>query len=137
MLTFTDKAAVEMKERIYSAVCDELAATGRPHFQKIKDTFLNNHISTFHAFCAALLREYPIEAGLNPYFRVLDETDKVFFLRRSITRAIRELAADRDNAEINLLSAEYSRAALVGAVYTPVSYTHLDVYKRQACRRLP
>lgn len=118
VLTFTDKAAVEMKERIYSAVCDELAATGRPHFQKIKDTFLNNHISTFHAFCAALLREYPIEAGLNPYFRVLDETDKVFFLRRSITRAIRELAADRDNAELNLLSAEYSRAALVGAVYT-------------------
>jgi ATP-dependent helicase/nuclease subunit A len=118
VLTFTDKAAVEMKERIYSAVDAELAKTGHPPFQRLKDTFLNNYISTFHAFCAALLREYPIEAGLDPYFRVLDESDKIFFLRKSIARAIKELAADRTNREIYLLSAEFSRAALGGAVFT-------------------
>jgi len=117
VLTFTDKAAVEMKERIYAAIEKELQRTHEPHFQKLKDTFFNNYISTFHAFCAALLREYPIEAGIDPYFRVLDETDKVLFLRKSINRSLRELAADKDNRDIHLLSGEFSRAALGGSVF--------------------
>ncbi len=120
VLTFTDKAAVEMKERIYNAIDKELAEKGEPHFQKLKDTFLNSYISTFHAFCAALLREYPIEAGLDPSFRVLDESDKIIFLRRSIARSIRELAAGGGGVEreLYLLSGEFSRAALGGAVFT-------------------
>ncbi len=117
VLTFTDKAAVEMKERIYAAIEKELQRTGELHFQKLKDTFFNNYISTFHAFCAALLREYPIEAGIDPYFRVLDETDKVLFLRKSINRSLRELAADKHNRDIHLLSGEFSRAALSGSIF--------------------
>jgi ATP-dependent helicase/nuclease subunit A len=117
VLTFTDKAAVEMKERIYGAIETELAQTKQPHFQKLKDTFLNNYISTFHSFCAALLREYPIEAGIDPYFRVLDETDKVFFLRKSISRSLKELAADKTNRAIRLLSGEFSRSSLAAALF--------------------
>jgi len=117
VLTFTDKAAVEMKERIYQAIEKELAQTGEDHFQKLKDTFLHNYISTFHSFCAALLREYPIEAGIDPYFRVLDETEKVFFLRRSINKSLRELAAKKDEPNIQVLSDEFSRSVLAECVY--------------------
>ncbi|MBS4006939.1 MAG: UvrD-helicase domain-containing protein [Clostridium sp.] len=117
VLTFTDKAAIEMKERIYASIEHELQKTGETHFQKLKDTFFNNYISTFHAFCAALLREYPIEAGIDPYFRVLDETEKVFFLRKSINRALREMAANRQHQDIHLLSGELSRAAIGSAIF--------------------
>jgi ATP-dependent helicase/nuclease subunit A len=117
VVTFTDKAAVEMKERIYGAIERELAGSGDPHFQKLKDTFLNNHISTFHGFCAALLREYPIEADIDPYFRVLDETDKLFLLRKSINRSLKELAADKSNPDIQLLSEEFSRSALGNSIF--------------------
>ncbi len=117
VLTFTDKAASEMKERIYNAVEKELSAYGDPHFQRMKDTFYNNYISTFHAFCAALLREYPIEAGIDPYFRVLDETDKVFFLRRCINRSLRALAADKNHPDIHRLSGEFTRTTLANAVF--------------------
>jgi ATP-dependent helicase/nuclease subunit A len=117
VLTFTDKAAVEMKERIYVAIENNLQRTGEPHFQKLKDTFFNNYISTFHAFCAALLREYPVEAGIDPHFRVLDETEKVFFLKKSINRSLRELATDKRNQDIHLLSGEFSRAAIAGSIY--------------------
>ncbi len=117
VLTFTDKAAVEMKERIYQAIEKELAQTEEDHFLKLKDTFLHNYISTFHSFCAALLREYPIEAGIDPYFRVLDETEKVFFLRRSINKSLRELAAKKDEPHIRVLSDEFSRAVLAECVY--------------------
>ncbi|MCL6590160.1 MAG: UvrD-helicase domain-containing protein [Firmicutes bacterium] len=117
VLTFTDKAAVEMKERIYNAVEKELARTGDPHFQKIKDTFFNNYISTFHAFCAALLREYPIEAAIDPYFRVLDETDQMFFLTKSVNRALKEMAAAKNNMDIQLLSEEFSRSGLSASIF--------------------
>jgi ATP-dependent helicase/nuclease subunit A len=118
VLTFTDKAAVEMKERIYGAIETEFAKTNQPHFQKLKDSFLNNYISTFHAFCAALLREYPIEAGIDPYFRVLDETDKIFFLRKSINRSLKELAADKNNKDIHLLGEEFSKSTLGNSIFT-------------------
>lgn len=118
IVTFTDKAAVEMKERIYRTIEDELAQKKTPHLQRLKDTFFNNYISTFHAFCAALLREYPIEARLDPYFRVLDETDKVFFLRRVINKTLRDLAQEKENKDIHLLSGEFSRTAMADAVFT-------------------
>lgn len=117
VLTFTDKAAGEMKERIYQAIEGELARSQEPHFQRLKDTFHHNHINTFHAFCAALLREYPIEAGIDPYFRVLDETDKVFFLRRSIGRVLRTLAADCGQPDIHRLSGEFTRGSLTNALF--------------------
>lgn len=120
VLTFTDKAAVEMKERIYRAVDRELADSGDDHFQKLKDTFLHNYISTFHAFCATLLREYPIEAKIDPYFRVLDETEKVFFLRASINRALRSLATDKNNSDIPVLSEEFSRTMIANFVFTVI-----------------
>ena len=117
VLTFTDKAAVEMKERIYGAVEKELEKTGNPDFQKLKDNFFNNYISTFHAFCAALLREYPIEADIDPYFRVLDETEKVFFLRSSINRLLKERASQKENRDIHILSEEMTRGALAAAIF--------------------
>jgi ATP-dependent helicase/nuclease subunit A len=118
VVTFTDKAAVEMKERIYSAIEKELTQTGNKHFQKLKDTFLNNYISTFHGFCAAILREYPIEAGIDPYFRVMDESEKVFFLRRCINRSLKELASDKNNRYIHILSSEFTRTMLINSIFS-------------------
>ena len=100
VVTFTDKAAVEMKERVYSAIDSEIVKSGNDHFKKLRDDFLKNRISTFHAFCAALLREYPIEAQIDPYFRVMDETDKIFFLRRIIDRCVKELAEQKDHPDL-------------------------------------
>jgi len=122
VVTFTDKAAVEMKERIYAAIEAEIERGGpqAEHFKGLRDSFLSNRISTFHAFCAGLLREYPIEAQIDPYFRVMDEVDKVFFLRRVINRTLNRLAEDKSNPELTVLSREWSRAALANTVYTGI-----------------
>ncbi len=118
VVTFTDKAAVEMKERIYAAIDREIENKFDEHFKKLRDDFLKNRISTFHAFCAALLREYPIEAQIDPYFRVLDETDKVFFLRRIVDKSIQEMAEQKNHPDLTILTHEWSKAGIAGAVYT-------------------
>ncbi len=65
-LTFTDKAAAEMEERV-----DLLVPYG------YADVF----ISTFHAFGDRLLRENALEVGLTPDFRVLNRAEQVIFFR--------------------------------------------------------
>ena len=75
---------------------------------------------TFHAFCAALLREYPIEAQIDPYFRVMDETDKIFFLRRIIDRSINELAEQKDHPDLSILSQEWSKTGIAYAIYAMI-----------------
>jgi len=117
VVTFTDKAAVEMKERIYAAIDNEIELTNDTHFKVLRDDFLKNRISTFHAFCAGLLREYPIEAQIDPYFRVIDETDKIFFLRRVIDRSLKALAEQKSHPELKILTQEWSKSVIVNAIY--------------------
>jgi DNA helicase II / ATP-dependent DNA helicase PcrA len=65
-LTFTDKAAAEMEERV-----DTLVPYG----------YADVPISTFHAFGDRVLRENALEQGLPPDFRVLSRAEQVIFLR--------------------------------------------------------
>lgn len=68
-LTFTDKAASEMEERV-----DLLVPYG----------FADVRISTFHAFGDRALREHCFEAGLSPDFQVLSQAEAVVLLREHL-----------------------------------------------------
>jgi DNA helicase-2/ATP-dependent DNA helicase PcrA len=65
-LTFTDKAAAEMEERV-----DTLVPYG----------YADVEISTFHAFGDQILRAHALEGGLTPDFRVLSRAEQVIFFR--------------------------------------------------------
>jgi DNA helicase-2/ATP-dependent DNA helicase PcrA len=65
-LTFTDKAAAEMEERV-----DVLVPYG----------YTDVAISTFHAFGDRVLRDYALDLGLAPDFRILTRAEQVIFLR--------------------------------------------------------
>ena len=70
-LTFTEKAAAEMKIRVREALAKKEGA----RWDSLRDEFLWANISTFHSFCAQVLREFPLEAGVAPGFAVLDERE--------------------------------------------------------------
>ena len=74
-ITFTQKAAAEMRERIArrlsAALAEELPEPERQRLRQIREDLPAARISTIHAFCAALLREYPIEADVGPSLRGL------------------------------------------------------------------
>ncbi|HEX6693958.1 MAG TPA: UvrD-helicase domain-containing protein [Longimicrobiales bacterium] len=75
-VTFTRKAASELRERFQTALESALraarSADERDEEQRI-DRALRDidraFLGTIHAFCARLLRERPLEAGLDPEFR--------------------------------------------------------------------
>ena len=74
-ITFTDKAAAEMKERIFKEITRQFEIN-RPKQERLFNLLqqLNNvQISTIHSFCAGVLRQYAIEAQLNPSFQILKD----------------------------------------------------------------
>lgn len=68
-LTFTDKAAREMEERIDIAM---------PY------GYTQMWISTFHAFCDRILRNEAIHIGLNPSYKLMTEAESILFLRQNL-----------------------------------------------------
>ena len=64
-LTFTDKAAAEMRERVRLMISER--ADGEA--ETILEDFHWSTILTFHAFCAEIIRDYPLENGLTPTSR--------------------------------------------------------------------
>ncbi|MCX6809478.1 MAG: ATP-dependent DNA helicase [Candidatus Berkelbacteria bacterium] len=68
-LTFTDKAAAEMEERV-----DRIVPYG----------FVDTQISTFHAFGDRLLRDFALDLGLPANFKVLTQTEQAIFVRENL-----------------------------------------------------
>src|SRR5688572_1181509 len=77
-VTFTEKAAGELKLRLRQELERGTGDSGLDAASRARlDAALMNleeaHVSTIHGFCADLLRERPVEAGVDPLFRVLTE----------------------------------------------------------------
>ncbi|MBN2369255.1 MAG: ATP-dependent helicase [Vicinamibacteria bacterium] len=70
-LTFTEKAAIEMAERV-----DQLIPYG----------YVETWIGTFHAFGDRILRDAALESGLDPDFRVLARPEQIIFLKERLWR---------------------------------------------------
>jgi len=70
-VTFTDKAAQEMEERI-----DKLLPYG----------YLDLWISTFHSFCQRILREHGLDIGIPTNFKVLDQTTAWLLVRKNLDK---------------------------------------------------
>ncbi len=75
-ITFTEKAAGELKVRLREAI-EKALSISPAHAREILVQALGDleraSISTIHSFCASLLRERPIEASIDPNSEPLDE----------------------------------------------------------------
>src|SRR5205823_13954405 len=67
-ITFTEKAAAEMKTRIRERF---IGLGERERAREAEGAW----VSTIHGFCARVLRTHPLAAGVDPEYRVLDETE--------------------------------------------------------------
>src|SRR5262249_38720368 len=77
-VTFTEKGAGETKLRLRSEIETARAEAGpeqRARLDRALEELELARIGTIHAFCLDLLRERPMEAGIDPLFEVASEQD--------------------------------------------------------------
>jgi ATP-dependent helicase/nuclease subunit A len=102
-ITFTDRAAREMRDRIRAA-CDERLQNCEPnevaHWLGILRGLDGARISTIHSFCTGLLRSHAVEASLDPRFGVLDAAVADTLLRHVARDTLHTLLEDWDDDAI-------------------------------------
>ncbi|MCL4236384.1 MAG: UvrD-helicase domain-containing protein, partial [Deltaproteobacteria bacterium] len=94
-ITFTEKAAAELRAKIREALQDELAKSpgAAPARQALADIDAAT-ISTIHSFCQSLLKRRPLQAALDPLATILDQDDEDELLAKFYDRFFDDLAMD-------------------------------------------
>ena len=112
-ITFTEKAAAEMKERIIEEMSEETANAGvasSNSLQRFRDAMNAAHISTIHAFCASLLREFPFQAHVPANFSIVQGIDQKLLLQKTLRETLKAIATNPDDphrAELTRLLQRY------------------------------
>src|SRR2546422_7279989 len=114
VITYTEKAAGELRSRIRA----RLVERGRSDLARELD---GAWISTIHGFCHRLLRSHPFAAGVDPRFRVLDESEGRVLRGEAFAAALTAFCANDDPARLRLLAvcgADGLRRMLTGVYET-------------------
>jgi len=93
-VTFTEKAAGELKLRLREKLEEERARTENQRLDSALAKLEEAHVNTIHGFCADLLRERPVEARVDPIFRVLTEPEADRLYARAFAAWLQETLKD-------------------------------------------
>jgi hypothetical protein len=85
-ITFTDKAANNMRDRLARVFQDRAEIRGKLE---------RAYVSTVHGFCARLLKENAVFAGLDPEFYVMDERESLREQRRAVDEVLDGMFAEQ------------------------------------------
>jgi len=103
-LTFTNKAAQEMRERIVQLVRDVTIVRNELNVLNSSGEFNLPFIGTFHSFCVRILRLHAIKIGYTPYFTIFDDDDSLGVIKE----AMKEVGVDPKQFPAGLLKSVIS-----------------------------
>jgi ATP-dependent helicase/nuclease subunit A len=114
-ITFTNRAANEMRERVRSRI-DELLreAEGdeRRRWLRHKRSLEGAVVTTIHGFCSRLLHEFPVEANIDPQFVLLDEHQAAMMLEAVVDETLSDAIHHGNEKIVQLAQAVGGRGSL-------------------------
>ncbi|MFN2492892.1 MAG: UvrD-helicase domain-containing protein [Pyrinomonadaceae bacterium] len=117
-ITFTNRAANEMRERLrkdLDRILAESAPDERQRWMRYKRTLDGAVIDTIHGFCARLLRDFPVEARIDPQFLLLDAHDAAILLEAAVEETLTEFISS-GRKSISQLALGFGRSKLADAL---------------------
>lgn len=103
-ITFTEKAAREMRNRVRQAVADQATKASsteeRKRWAELEAQMDAARIGTIHSLCAEILRAHPAEAEVDPEFEVLDEGLAAALKVQAVDQAVVWTTGDPEYAQL-------------------------------------
>lgn len=103
-ITFTEKAAREMRSRVRAALVQQIALAAADHerrrWSSLEAQMDSARIGTIHSLCAEILRAHPAEAGVDPRFEVLEEGLSAALRAEAAADTLAWLAGEADFAPL-------------------------------------
>ncbi len=104
VVTFTNAAAAEMRERIGEAIIKALEKNPENRNLERQLSLLNrSSITTIHSFCLEIIRNNFQEIGLDPGFRITDETERAILREEACEEALEQSYEVEDPHFISLV----------------------------------
>ena len=104
VVTFTNAAAAQMRERVSRALNDRLALDpGNEHLQRQTTLLYNAQITTIDSFCLFVLRNQFHTIGLNPGFRIAEEGELKLLRADVLADVIEDAYAKEDPAFLHCM----------------------------------
>ncbi len=103
VVTFTNAAAAEMKDKIYKEILSRLSA--EPANRKLKRQLLllsNANIQTIHSFCLNVIKNNINMIDIPVGFRIADETECNIMIQKCLTELIEEKYEENEEAFLKL-----------------------------------
>lgn len=130
-VTFTRKAAAELRGRFQLALEKELRDAAGDAERATRVRAALSHIERFfagtiHSFCAHLLRERPVEAGVSPGFTELDDVEDTRLRRQSWRDYRSQLKSAGDPLILEMLAIGAKPADLDSAFDTVCLYEEVE-----------
>ena len=116
-ITFTEKAATELRHRIRADLATR-ARAGSKRAAELVAALGGAWITTIHGFCHRVLAAHPVAAGIDPGFAVLDQAEAERAAREAFEAALEEFLAGSDAAREETVAGfgiEALRGMVVGA----------------------
>lgn len=107
-VTFTEKAALEMKERLTKALSEQISL-GQSHLQSQLLDLPTCQISTIHSFCSRLVRTYFFVAEVSQDFRVLDGVQASVIQQTALDKTFKFFYDEQDKDFLDLLTCHVKR----------------------------
>jgi len=104
-VTFTVLAANEMKQKIAAAITEYMKSADESECTRLSkqiELLPTANISTVHAFCKNLLKEFFYEAGVDPSFSVVSDSEREKLIKRAIDRYFDKMYEENDE-KLNIL----------------------------------
>lgn len=104
IVTFTEAAAAEMKERIGAAIEKKLSERpGDAHLEQQATLIHSASITTIHSFCLSVIREHFHVIGIDPGFRIAEEGELKLLKQDVLEELLEECYASEDEAFIEFV----------------------------------